>query len=41
MRFYPAQKVIGDLTAMFNELEAYWEQNEIGPHLRVFVIRPR
>ena len=38
---YPAEKVIGELVAMFPELEAYWERNEIGPHLRVFQFRSR
>ncbi|HYR05610.1 MAG TPA: hypothetical protein VEP71_02920 [Gallionella sp.] len=37
--FYPAQSVIDQLIAMFPEIEAYWEQNEIGPHLRVFEFR--
>ncbi len=32
----PAQTVIGELIAMFPELEAYWQRGEIGPHLRVF-----
>jgi hypothetical protein len=36
---YPAQTVIGELIAMFPELEAYWERGEIGPHLRVFEFR--
>lgn len=38
---YPAQSVIEQLIAMFPEIEAYWEQNEIGPHLRVFEFRKR
>ena len=36
---YPAEKVVGDLIGMFSELEAYWERNEMGPHLRVFQFR--
>lgn len=38
---YPAQSVIDQLIAMFPEIEAYWERNEIGPHLRVFQLPKR
>jgi hypothetical protein len=36
---YPAQQVIDQLIDLFPEIEAYWEQNDIGPHLRVFQFR--
>lgn len=32
---YPAQAVVGQLISWFPEVEAYWEREEIGPHLRI------
>jgi hypothetical protein len=35
----PAQVVVGQLISWFPEVEAYWERNEIGPHLRMIHFR--
>lgn len=38
---YPPGQVVGQLIALFPEIEAYWQAGNIGPHLRLFQHNPR
>jgi hypothetical protein len=41
-KFYPAEQVVGQLIALFGEVEEYWNSQTIGPHIRMLPVpRPR